>query len=114
MSKVKLQEFVERTLVEIIAGVKNTNAEISPTGVRYTPYPGETVMFKPKRGIIQTVQFDVAVTTTKEGKAKEKVGVMEVVGIGGDAGISKEAINRVKFTVPVLLPSKPYEPGEEE
>ena len=124
---VELKDFVCEALVQIVTGVqeareatKDTNAEISPTGLHFTPGEGSRVVYKPGRGIVQTVEFDVAVTTTNaksgsgsaEAGAEAGIGVVTAsvnLGMRGVVGKERAAANRVKFTVPILLPSTPHD-----
>lgn len=80
----KLSEFIEETLTEIVTGVESaqknisrTNAEIAPSGLAkfnndQFPYP-----FKPGRGIVNMVEYDVAVETSDETSANEKGDVLK-------------------------------------
>ena len=74
----ELSEFISQTLVQIVKGVElarnelksiDTNAEICPTGLKFekgsSPAP-----FKPDRGFVQEVEFNVAVTVNKESATK--------------------------------------------
>ncbi len=96
----KLQEFVNETLREIIAGVneaqdyaKDNNATINVGPVMGTP--------------INEVEFDVAVTATEGSEAHGGVGVF-VAGLGlgakGKRDASNGSVSRVKFSIPVCLP----------
>ena len=118
----KLSEFIEETLTEIVRGVKSaqdkiadTNAEIQPSGLAkfnndQFPFP-----FKPGRGIVNMVEYDVAVETSDEASTKGGVGVaMAVIGVGVQAseGEKTSRAHRIKFSVPLLLPGK--DAGAEE
>lgn len=50
------------------------------------------------------MQFDVAVTTTKEGEAGAHIKVLGMVDAGGKGGLAHEVASRVKFSVPIKLP----------
>lgn len=127
----ELSAFIRETLVEIVRGVEQardvfkemeTNAEICPTGLHFekdkSPAP-----FKPGRGFIQDVVFDVAVTVSKgqsvegTGKGSLSIGVPSLswlAGAGAEANLALERqrerseISHVTFKVPVLLPSEAY------
>jgi len=115
--EVSLKDYVKSTLVQLVMGVKEaqdeksvkaTNARIAPTGIHYTPV-SENVVFVPGRGLIQRVEFDVAISSskTKTGGAKAGINVTVVEArIGGELDTTKTTENRVKFTVPVLFPSE--------
>jgi hypothetical protein len=123
----ELSAFIRETLVEIVRGVEQardaikkmeTNAEICPTGLRFekdkSPAP-----YKPGRGFIQEVLFDVAITVSKEhsaeggGKGSLSIGVPSLpwlggVGAEGDLTYEHQRGRHVTFKVPVLLPSEAY------
>jgi len=118
-SPVELREFVNQVLSEIVLGVddaqeaiKDTTGEISPTGLRFSKPQGPPVVFKPGRGLVQQVEFDIAVTTKKTsgGQAKAGIFVAQLFNLGAEGDISseKERLNRIKFTIPILLPSEYY------
>jgi hypothetical protein len=112
----ELSEFIEKTLTEIVTGVESaqknvseTNAEIAPSGLAkfnndQFPYP-----FKPGRGIVNMVEYDVAVETSDETSTKGGIGiVMAAIGAGVQSKMGEKAstVHRIKFTVPLLLPGK--------
>ena len=111
----ELKQFIRETLVQIVAGVKeaqdavkDTNAEISPTALHYSPEEGSRLVFKMGRGIVQFVEFDVAVSTTEAASAKGGLGIfVGEIGIGAKGQVDEQraAVNRIKFSVPLLLPS---------
>ncbi|UCE59386.1 MAG: hypothetical protein JSU63_18330 [Phycisphaerales bacterium] len=112
----RLSHFIAETLTEIVNGVrsaqdnvKETNAEISPSGLHKfsnDQFPGP---FKPGRGIVNMVEYDVGVETEGEGSAKAGVGVfLATIGIGTQVEGKERtsAVHRIRFSVPLLLPSK--------
>ena len=116
----ELREFVRETLVQIVRGVQeaqnsleDTNAEISPTGLRFTRPEGTPVVYKEGRGIVQHVDFDVAVTTSEGTSGRGGLGVFITDTLGVGAQLKREtetsAVNRIKFLVPVLFPSEPHD-----
>jgi hypothetical protein len=123
-SQIELKDFIHQALVQIVTGVKDaqddieaTNAEISPTGLFFTKEGGTRVIYKPGRGIVQIAEFDVALATTKDAEGKAKIGViLGDFGLGAKGRIrrKKESVNRVKFTVPILLTSEFFDWDEEK
>ena len=116
-SSMELRDFVNQVLSEIVLGVhdaqeaiKDTTGEISPTGLHFSEPQGPPVVFKPGRGLVQHVEFDIAITTKKAAGAQAKAGIFVAqifnLGAEADASTEKEGVNRIKFTVPVLLPSE--------
>lgn len=120
---IELKKFVEETLVQIVKGVKasqddikNIGGEICPTGLYFSGGSETRVIYKPGKGIVQTVEFDIALTVTKATALEGKAGIaIHIASAGGETSLEKtrEALNRVKFTVPVLLPSEFYDWGKE-
>lgn len=129
----ELSEFISLTLVEIVKGVEGarrrvaeieTNAEVCPTGLYYQRQsaPGP---YKPGRGFVQEVAFDVAVTVSKgqssakAGEARLNISVPIVsawlpgVEAGGQSETEhrdeRSEVSRVTFRVPLLLPSELHE-----
>jgi len=124
----ELSRFISETLVGIVQGVEKArgevkslpiDAEICPTGLFFrgdSPAP-----FKPGRGFVQAVEFDVevVVSTGQSGEVSAEGGLS--VGVPALAWLSggklagdlsgkrqrdRRRASRVTFTVPVLLPSE--------
>ncbi|MHC4404562.1 MAG: hypothetical protein ACYTG0_33320 [Planctomycetota bacterium] len=114
----QLAEFIEESLVQMIQGVKkaqdktrDTDAEIAPAGLAKFADDQTQIMFKPGQGLVNMVEYDVAVTTGEKTSAQGGIGiVMAVLGVGAQAKMedSSSAIHRIKFSIPVVLG-----PGEE-
>ena len=117
----KLEEFIATTLTQIINGVQKAQLDTKDATVEQ----GETALVNPKfvygaddapkgkhypmvgGGIVQMVDFDVAVTTQESADVKAGLGVF-VAGFsfGTKGGVSSQdsAISRIKFQVPIALP----------
>ena len=116
VTKMELSEFVRHTLTHIVTGVKKAQddvkdkgGEINPTGVHWKGAGTKELKFKPGWGIIQDVEFDVTVTSTKATSAGGGLKVpLYSVELGAKMKLEKSigAMNRIKFIVPVLFPSK--------
>jgi len=115
----KVKDFIIQALNDICTGVEEarktvhekSNAVINPTGVHYSHPADSTVFFIPRRGLIQSVEFDVVLTVEKEGEVGAGLKIY-LAELGGKGKLTKESMNRVKFTVPVLLPHTPYKEDE--
>jgi hypothetical protein len=99
-----LETFVSQSLLEISTGLRRANEQIkSNSGIKDLP---ATYLLKPgsNADIGRGIQFDVAVTTSLEGKGSAgaglKLSVVEVT-LGGGAAASSEQVSRIKFTVAV-------------
>ena len=111
----ELEDFIKKSLVQIITAVKSAQSDIAdsggainPTGLQFWPKQLTGEKFSSDGNITQNVQFDVAVTAVEGKGTKGGIGVfVGAVGLGsqGESNVSTQAASRIKFTVPVLLPS---------
>lgn len=102
----ELREFVRETLVQVIAGVEEAQAAVVESGATVAP-SGQG--HRDLQSLNRDIEFDVAVIA-QEGKAtKGGIGIAVGVLALGSQGASdhRNAItNRVKFSVPVALPTQ--------
>jgi hypothetical protein len=116
-SMVNLEDFITETLTQIIKGVKNANTIAEENGAIINPHNayrnsnGDILVSEDYiYNIAQEIEFDIAVTAAEKSDAKGGAGVfVSIVGIGAQLKDSTEnsTISRVKFSVPVKLPSNP-------
>ena len=117
----KLDEFIEMTLIQIIGGVRKAqqatkephkvgseadsinpdlmySADSAPKGKYYASVD---------RNLIHFVDFDVAVTADTSTEVKGGAG-LRVAGIGLGAGVQEanqnSVVSRIRFQVPIKLP----------
>jgi hypothetical protein len=96
----KLQEFVNETLKEVIAGVKEAQAQARDNGAIINPAT---------RGVypaVKDIDFDVAVTSSDTTETQAGVGVfVAALGVGAKAksDTSSSCISRAKFSVPICF-----------
>jgi hypothetical protein len=92
----ELDEFVRKTIEQLITGVKSTHDVAKANGVQV----GSSSM--------TGIEFDVALTTT-EGTGSQVGGGIRVGGFGlgaeGKSEHSNSSVSRIKFTVMITLPS---------
>ena len=111
-----LKDFVSETLSQIIDGVKlaqdhakDAGAVVSPTDLM-SPNPDATSLLSgPNAKPVQLIYFDVAVSTAHDKKAKGGAGLfVGPVTLGGQAqsGAASSTVNRIKFSVPIILPGQ--------
>ena len=108
----ELKEFVKVTIEQIIEGasaaqdsVSSKGAIINPAGVQFQK-DGSWNTYKD--AMPQNVEFDVALTSTDKSGSTEGVGVfLGGVSLGkkNEAGVEQVAMTKVKFSIPVVLPS---------
>jgi hypothetical protein len=106
-----LDEFVEATLIDIVAGVERAQQNIGRSGAWINPTRRDFsekslqsgVSMGGRVALLREVEFDIAVTVTTGagGKGELKVAAFS---LGGGATREHESISRVKFSVPVVWP----------
>ncbi|CAN7720037.1 hypothetical protein [Mesorhizobium sp. LjNodule214] len=101
-----LKDFISASLLQIIEGVKNAQAEAGGDNInaaQFSQQPGGNIIHAGEYGLFSRVDFDVAVSAETAGKG----GVdLKVFGVGIGAGADKKATaaNCIVFSVPVRLP----------
>lgn len=114
MEAMKLQDFVSETLKQIINGVKEAQEGAEKAGAIISPdshltYENKKYLFCSGR-LVEHVEFDVAVTTSKGKETKGGLGIF-VAGIGlgtqGKSDASSISVSRIKFSLPLVLPFQP-------
>jgi hypothetical protein len=112
----ELKDFVAETLKQILDGVvmaqkyaTNIGAVVNPANV-FPAGDGSSSLKSRDRGyVIQMIEFDVVVTTTDSDRAKGGVGIFIGAlgtGIQGEEEQSKSRQDRIRFSVPLQLPSQ--------
>ncbi|NRB39742.1 MAG: hypothetical protein HRU20_14965 [Pseudomonadales bacterium] len=110
----KLDDFVSETIKQIIQGVvsaqefgNSKNAKVNPLTSRLAGQ-GEGQAYCEQTGVpLQQVKFDVAVTVTEETSNSEGGESIGSISVSPAVTISTQnsSISRIKFEVPVLLPT---------
>ena len=116
-----LEQFIQSTLAEIIAGVKGAQVETRLSGKHHTESdlinprimygadaaPKGKYFARQDRNLVHFVSFDVAVTSEQSAEAKGGFSI-RVAGIGANAGAGGSerdtVVSRIKFEVPIALP----------
>ncbi len=101
MEQVELKDFIKSALVDIAAGIQGANEELK------NPEKQQFEVFNLRRNIgdhakIPGIQFDIAVTATKNHKDKAgfMVALMNIgAGASTEKGASNEMVHRIKFEV---------------
>ena len=109
----ELREFVQKTLVGIVQGVADAQEQLGSTAV-LNPYRVESgkaySAMESARGVhqkIESVRFDVAVTTDEGGTTGKAAIRVAGVSIGGEVDVpaSSQTTSRIQFAVDLLLPA---------
>lgn len=122
----ELKNFISSTIEEIARGILDASERLSDTNAVVSPNDftinsknsqafGRTKVFSVEdhlgqgTRVVQKVEFDIAVTIdeTDTAKAGGKISVLSI-GLGGDMETSSKTgtNSRIRFYVPVVLPSK--------
>ncbi|EKO3929404.1 MULTISPECIES: hypothetical protein [Gammaproteobacteria] len=105
----ELDKFVAQSIAMICKGVHEAQMEVAKYGasVNETPLSDRGAVGElkaPNKTLMQTVEFDVAVTTEDNGSGGAKISVL---GLGlSKKGETKDSISsRIVFKVPITLPN---------
>jgi hypothetical protein len=117
---ITLEDFVSKTLTQLIKGVKKAQEEAAKLGAVISPQKEQNITnnltelkrTKVKVGqITREVNFDIAITACEETQSKGGIGVfvLGIVGLGsqGQSQNATSSVNRISFTIPINLPSQP-------
>ena len=111
----ELKEFVTHAIAEIIQGVLDAQTALGENGRYVNPELSTAQGPLEKQGrlvsiqgqLVQTVEFDVAVTASTATGSKGGIGVVAGVfalGSQGQSNAENIAVSRLKFSVPITLP----------
>lgn len=113
----QLKDFVAESIKQIVDGVNEAMAYAAEKGARINPERqilnanNASARSDPRNGAsIETIEFDVAVTVTEGTQTKGGIGVFTgIVGLGsqGQSNATNSSVTRLKFVVPIALPSTP-------
>lgn len=111
----ELKEFISQALADVVQGVLDAQQVLGTNGKYINPELSTQQGTHEKHGklvsiqgqLVQTVEFDVAVTATEGTGTKGGIGVVAGIFALGAQGQSSEevsAVSRIKFSVPITLP----------
>jgi hypothetical protein len=116
----ELKDFIAQSLQDLVRGIEQAQGALEVTGAHINPeiarvfsgaLAGQSLIGWSKQGggrPIILVDFDIAVTVNEGTETKGGIGVVAGFVSLGSAGKSDQATSsatRLKFSVPVLLPS---------
>ena len=113
----ELKDFIREALSQIVQGVKEAQDAATTTGGEVSPRfsnrqqstQQELKLLKSEKGgIIQNVEFDVAVTASEGTGTRGGIGVFVgafALGSQGQSQSQNSSLSRIKFIVPVTLPT---------
>jgi len=111
----KLDKYVEETIKQVIAGIgaakdygDKNNARVNPASASFTSGNTSTIYCSDTGVPIQEIQFDIAVSVTEGNSTADTpeitVGSSTISGIAQTTETTNSSTNRIKFSIPVLLP----------
>ena len=113
----ELKEFVSKTLLQIIEGVREAQASVDKLDGMVNPYIDPTSMQKQhtlgltghigERKAVLPVEFDVVLSISEDSNVKSGAGIfVGAIGLGvqGQSVDSNSSQSRVKFLIPIVLP----------
>lgn len=119
----ELNEFISETILQIASGIKNAqdktkdldvivnpNKTIGQNGEFWVPRLKNIDSYNIERRV-QSIEMDISLTVTEKDTESIGGGIgISVLGIKADSTGTKESStqNRVKFTIPICLPTQSY------
>jgi len=110
----ELKDFVSETLKQVMEGVKLAQEKATELGGTVNPVGFVNTDKNAPRSmdgtlIAQVIDFDIVVSTSDTDKAKGGAGIFvgEVgIGVRGEVESQSTGVNRIKFSIPIYLPSQ--------
>ena len=111
----ELKDFVAESITAIMLGVSEAQekckeipgAEVSPGFSGLRGNGKDNWAESSSGGVIQYLEFDVAVTADSGAKTKAGIGVVAGVfnlGAAGESTSGESSVSRLKFKVPIVMP----------
>jgi len=110
----KLEDFISESITQIINGVEKAQkiaetkgAKVHPNTLLFNSSSGNSFIDEITDRPAQNIDFDISITTKEEEGTSGKLGVFVSVfkaGLEGKEGIENLTSNRIKFSVPIVLP----------
>lgn len=112
-----VREFVRDAIVQVVHGVNDaqaavvsiTGAAVNPPGLFGSKVPSPLVNVEGVGASVSVLDFDLAVVVKEDATSGAHIGVVGgFFGVGGSGSQANatEASSRLRFSVPVLLPSQ--------
>ncbi|MBU1168962.1 MAG: hypothetical protein KKD44_05290 [Proteobacteria bacterium] len=110
-----LKDFVSGTIVQIVDGIIDAQTQCRSKGVIINPLLATNNTFKDDSAhrtrdgkVAQVVKYDVALTVKDEAEVKGGFAIVAgafSLGSAGKSGSEDSSISRIRFNVPIVLPS---------
>lgn len=116
-----LQQFIKETIVQISHGIVDADKAVASTGAAVNPrdvahnksgegpygYYAEDKKGQYRRSV-QSIDFDVVVTVSKDTETKGGIGIHVgaiALGSSGKSGKEDSSESRIRFSIPLLIPN---------
>ncbi len=112
-----LDDFIKTAITDIVKGIVEAKKDVDTYGAKIGSDPmlagvkndTSVVPSATGREQISLVEFDIALSESNASEKKGGIGVfLASVGVGGQASSGKEfsSLSKIKFTIPLMLPTK--------
>jgi hypothetical protein len=112
---VELRDFISNSLIQLIDGILNAQAYAESKGAKINPtdrFPSDfEKMSRTEKEfrLVHVIEFDVAVAVTENKQLAGGIGIVVPelnLGYQGKIDRSKNAISRIQFSIPIILPTQ--------
>lgn len=115
----ELKEFIKESLSQIIDAVKETQEKYKDTNVVICPDNIQEVKSGlyildeneydnySSRSKVQNIEMDIAISVTEKEGNKSGLGIAKIInaGISSENAQQNESISKIKFSIPIVLPT---------
>lgn len=115
----ELKEFIKESLSQIIDAVKETQEKYKDTNVVICPDNIQEVKSGlyildeneydnySSRSKVQNIEMDIAISVTEKEGNKSGLGIAKIInaGISSENVQQNESISKIKFSIPIVLPT---------
>lgn len=115
----ELKEFIKESLSQIIDAVKETQEKYKDTNVVICPDNIQEVKSGlyildeneydnySSRSKVQNIDMDIAISVTEKEGNKSGLGIAKIInaGISSENAQRNESISKIKFSIPIVLPT---------
>jgi hypothetical protein len=114
----ELRDFISSTLTQLIDGIVNAQEYAQSKGAIINPSDRFVSNFEKMSRteknlkLVHVIEFDVAVTVSENKQLKGGIGIVVPelsIGYQGSINKQKNAVSRIQFSIPVILPTQKTE-----
>jgi hypothetical protein len=106
----ELKLFIENVLTQLVEGVVETQKKVTSLGAVVNPqsFDKDSAKIGDKSRPVEIVEFEVGLTSSGSEETSAGVSVLlSVIGVGAKSAkeAHNEAVTRIKFSIPIALPT---------